>query len=348
MRFAWLLVVALCACSTSSRTGVQRFDEDHLELINGTLLHYRVRGYDRTHPYLVLLHGGPGASALELYPWGEILEHELNVVYLDQRGCGLSQRIQFAGDTPTAAEAEQFTFANLVRDIEGVREKLGAQRWYVLGHSFGGMLGIEYVVAQPSHVAGYVHMAGLISVPMIDEDWLDYAEHAVTETRRLDPSDAARVDDVLVQVAALRAMPQAERHRELGPRVISKLRPEQIRDRVQAANVYDARIDAEVLERYHVSPDAMGAAEPAKGLAVAEQFATRDVIDKLASVRVPTLVLAGAQDPIVPPKRAKFTHQRIAGSTLVIIEKAGHELYKDQLTKTADAVLAFVRAHPLR
>ena len=41
-------------------------------------------------------------------------------------------------------------------------------------------------------------------------------------------------------------------------------------------------------------------------------------------------------------------HERIAGSQLVIVEQAGHELYKDQSTKTADAVLAFVRSHPIR
>jgi proline iminopeptidase len=345
VRFA-LVLGLLCACTSSSRRGAQRFDEDHIEAINGMLLHYRVRGYDRGHPYLVILHGGPGASALEFYPWGEALERELNVVYLDQRGCGLSQRVQFGAATPTVAEAAQFSLANLVRDIEGVRERLGVKRWYVVGHSFGGMLGIEYALTQPTRIAGYIHMAGLISVPMIDEDWLDYAERAVTETRRIDPSDAARVDDVLANVAAVRAMSQEDRDREIGPRVISKLRPEQIRARRQAANTYDARIDAEVLERYHVSPDALSAEEPRKGLAVAEHFATREVVDDLPKVRVPTLVLAGAQDPIVPPKRARFTHERIAGSTLVVLEEASHDLYKDQPTKSADAVLAFVRAHP--
>jgi proline iminopeptidase len=332
------LLVFLIACHAGSVATQARapFDDDHVEAINGTRLHFRVRGVDRSHPYLLILHGGPGGSALEFYPWGALLEREVNVVYLDQRGCGLSQRAQLPADTAS------FSFANLVRDVEGVREKLGIARWYVLGHSFGGMYGVEYVVTHPEHVLGYIHMAGLVSVPMIDEDWLDYAERAVRATRERDPSDGPRVDEVLANVAALRAMPQEQRDRELGTRIVDKLLPEMIHDRFPAANDYDARLDIEVLQRYHVAPEVLHVKEPGAALAEVEHLATRDILGELPRVRVPTLILSGAQDPIVPPKRSQLAHERIAGSQLVLVDQAAHELYKDQPTKTASAVLAFI------
>jgi pimeloyl-ACP methyl ester carboxylesterase len=82
--FCLLLLTALPAFA---------FDEDHHEVINGAMLHFRVRGTDKAHPYLVLLHGGPGFSAHMFYPWGASLEKTLNVVYLDQRGSGESARL---------------------------------------------------------------------------------------------------------------------------------------------------------------------------------------------------------------------------------------------------------------
>ena len=309
----WLLLV-LAACHASP-SPPHAFDEDHIEAINGTRLHYRVRGTDRSHPYLLILHGGPGASSFEFYPWGAQLERELNVVYLDERGCGLSDK----------APDETFTFENLVADVEGVRERIGVPRWYVLGHSFGGMYGVEYVVAHPEHVIGYIHMAGLISVPMIDEDWLAYGERA-------------GLHDI---VSELRALPQNELDEQLGPRLISKLQDQMIHDRFPAANDYDARIDAEVVQRYHVDPQVFSRPEPRRAL----KLATRDVLDKLPRVSRPTLVLGGAQDPLIPPARVQLAHDRIPGSQMLIVEQAGHELYKDQPAKTAASVLAFVHAN---
>ena len=177
------------------------FDEDHNEVINGAKLHFRVRGSDKAHPYLVILHGGPGFSAHMFYPWGASLEKTVNVVYLDQRGSGESARLSVANPmAPAPAEIKGYTVANLVGDIEGVRKALGVKKWYVLGHSWGGMLGLEYVTAHPDHVLGYVHMDGLVSVPRMENAVLDGAARKFAAAH---PKD----DDGLAQVKQLRALP---------------------------------------------------------------------------------------------------------------------------------------------
>ncbi len=341
------LLAALAVLSPLSTSAAPSyFDEDHREQINGTTLHYRVRGWDRNNPYLLILHGGPGSSALEFLPWGTLLEKKLNVVYLDQRGSGLSARVTFkTPGKPTAEEARGFTFEDAVRDIEGVREKLGVDRWFVLGHSFGGMVGVEYVTAYSEHVRGYIHMNGLLSMPMINRDWLDYAERAVTKTAKTATGEEkVRVGEVLRNVRALRAAPPDELNRKIGPMVISKITPERIRDRYQASNVYDGRIDAEVLAKYKITPDALGAPEPGASLDYNEGLAEREVLPLLGDIHSPTLIITAASDPIIPPKRARLMHSQVAGSRLVLIRDAGHEVYKDQPAETAAAILRFTQS----
>ncbi len=339
------LMLGLSASPSYGVKAPRPLDRDYYQAINGTHLHFRVRGRDSRNPYLLLLHGGPGASALEFQPWGRLLEDRLNVVYLDQRGSGLSERVRFKDPRhPTAAETRGFRFSDMVRDIEGVRKSLGIEKWFVLGHSFGGMVGLEYVTAEPGHVLGYIHMDGLISMPMINEDWLDYAERAVKKTAsmRPPPEDRKRIREVLENIAKVRAMSPEDRDRNIGPMVISKIMPEQIRDRFPAANEYDARIDAEVLRHYKITPDKLSAPEPKVAMARNENLARRQVLSLLPKDRVPTLILSGAEDPIIPPKRARMMHRAVRHSRLVVIERAGHEVYKDQPRKSSKAILDFV------
>ena len=160
-----------------------------------------MRGADKANPYLVLLHGGPGFSSHMFYAWGPSLEKSLNVVYLDQRGSGQSARLKVANVMdPQPAEIKDYTIANLVQDIEGVRQFLKVDKWYVLGHSWGGMLGLEYVTAHPDPVLGYVHMDGLVSVPQMQTSLLD---NAAKKFQVATPKD----DAGLAQVAQLRALP---------------------------------------------------------------------------------------------------------------------------------------------
>jgi pimeloyl-ACP methyl ester carboxylesterase len=49
-----------------------------------------------------------------------------------------------------------------------------------------------------------------------------------------------------------------------------------------------------------------------------------DVGERLAGIACPTLVLCGSQDRMTPPKYSRFLKDRIQGSTLEIVEGAGH------------------------
>jgi len=55
-----------------------------------------------------------------------------------------------------------------------------------------------------------------------------------------------------------------------------------------------------------------------------------DISSLLPSIGVPTLVLAGDCDPIVPPDQACLISQLIPGSDLVLIQGAGHVLFAER------------------
>lgn len=320
------------------------FDEDHHEVINGAMLHFRVRGADKANPYLVILHGGPGFSAHMFYPWGPSLERSLNVVYLDQRGCGESARLSFADPmNPKPSEISNYTFSTLDADIEGVRKYLKVDKWFVLGHSFGGMLGVEYVAAHPDHVLGYIHMDGLVSVPQVQTAILDNAAKKFV---------AAKDDADLATVKQLRALPPDNPTRLIGAFGLA-LGPAGLYfagNQPAAFAAFYRQIGAAVAP-YHLPPAAlMPAEEPGAALAVNDQYLTRDDTPLLAKITVPTLIINGRQDGVVTAQSAEAVHAAIKGSQLVLLDACGHFPFFEQPQKTAQAILGFVRgaSHPAR
>jgi len=129
----------------------------HQETINGVRLWYRVagRGPDGAPP-AVFLHGGPGQGSVHFAALaGPAMERRLRMVYLDQRGSGLSER----------PASRAYSMELLVEDLEGVRKALGVPKIAIVGHSFGGTLALEYAAKYPEHVAALVFAAGLWDAP---------------------------------------------------------------------------------------------------------------------------------------------------------------------------------------
>lgn len=67
-----------------------------------------------------------------------------------------------------------------------------------------------------------------------------------------------------------------------------------------------------------------------------------DVVDRLASVPVPALIICGEQDRMTPLERSQYLHEHIAGSELVIVENAGHNVMLEHPQAVAAALSAFL------
>jgi pimeloyl-ACP methyl ester carboxylesterase len=99
----------------------------------------------------------------------------------------------------------------------------------------------------------------------------------------------------------------------------------------------------------HVAEDLrVGSENPQKPHAGRRQWEAMqafDAYDRLPQIRVPTLVLHGTEDLVVPVDNARILAERIHGAELALLEGAGH-VYHSERSEEADVlVLDFTRRH---
>jgi len=69
-----------------------------------------------------------------------------------------------------------------------------------------------------------------------------------------------------------------------------------------------------------------------------------DYLKQLDRIQLPTRIIVGADDPATPPSASEAIHQRIRGSTLIVIDDAAHLSNVEQPDAFNDAVLEFLRS----
>ncbi|MEA2216522.1 MAG: hypothetical protein QOK19_2083 [Solirubrobacteraceae bacterium] len=122
----------------------------------------------RDKPFLVFFEGGPGheppRGTRSSRAWIDRALGEFRVLLLDQRGTGRSTPVgALRGMTPSeqAEYLTHFRADSIVRDAELLREALGADRWSVLGQSFGGLCVTAYLSIAPDGLKEALITAGL-------------------------------------------------------------------------------------------------------------------------------------------------------------------------------------------
>jgi len=335
-----LLLAAVCLPAFA-------FDEDHRAPINGTTLHFRVRGANKANPYLLILHGGPGVSAHMFYTWGASLEHNVNVVYLDQRGCGQSAHLSITSTAASTDDAvKDYTIANLVKDIEGVREFLKLDRWFVLGHAWGAMLGVEYAVSHPERVSGFVVMDGLISQPRSQDSIIDALQaHYEKQRESSDRTKKSEANSKLYTIQELRQTPASLGRMNLVSEMAGLLFADlYFAHPSNAAAIEQAMVNA--CKQYRVPEPDLFAGEPIVALQTTERYASKDDTSLLKSITSPTMIINGRQDVVIPPVSAQIIKSGIKGSQLVLLDDCGHYPFIEQPARAASAILDFVNQHP--
>ncbi len=124
---------------------------------------------------LLLLNGGPGAT----HEYFECFENFLpaagiEFIYYDQLGCGNS-------DNPN--DTSLWDLARYVEELEQVRKALGLHQGncYLLGHSWGGILAMEYALKYQANIKGLIVSNMMSSCP----DYGKYADEVLA--KQMDP-----------------------------------------------------------------------------------------------------------------------------------------------------------------
>ncbi len=177
----------------NSIASIEKYD------LNGEEQYVILRGRDQSNPVVLFLHGGPGSPEYPaFYEYNRALEDDLTFAHWEQRGSGLSYN--------TDVDMSKVTLSQMVADGISLSEKLverfGKQKIYLLGHSWGTMLGMHMIKERPDLFHAFFAV-GQVSNQRLGEqisyDWVldraqaDGNEKAVEELSMLDPVMA--VDD---------------------------------------------------------------------------------------------------------------------------------------------------------
>ncbi|MFD0265447.1 proline iminopeptidase-family hydrolase [Streptomyces sp. NPDC127106] len=115
----------------------------------------------RGRPPLLVLHGGPGVPHGYLTDLDDMTSFGRTVVYYDQAGCGRSDPL----DDPA-----EWTPDTFVEEVGAVRDGIGLDRVHLFGHSWGGMLALEYALRRPPGLASLTLAGTSASVPLLGSE----------------------------------------------------------------------------------------------------------------------------------------------------------------------------------
>jgi pimeloyl-ACP methyl ester carboxylesterase len=133
--------------------------------ISGQDLALMVRGRSVDNPVLLFLAGGPGGSELgAMRRHSEALEDDFVVVTLDQRGTGKS----FPALAPTSTLTLDHAVADAIEVAEHLRERFGQEKVYLVGQSWGSLLGVLVAQERPDLVHAFVGVGQMVSPSATD------------------------------------------------------------------------------------------------------------------------------------------------------------------------------------
>lgn len=268
--------------------------------VNGVQLFFDVDGAKfvpdgpvmRERPTLLLLHGGPGFDHSGFKPAFAQFTDIAQVVYIDHRGNGRSDR----------GPREQWTLAQWGDDIFEFCRALGIDKPIVMGQSFGGFVAMAYATRHPEHPAKLI-----------------LSSTAATMRRRTERSIAMFAQKGGPDVAAMarHVLTVGFDSRELVGRW---------RDEVM--QLYNTRpvSDTDAAARTVVNLDVLMQFSGPGG----EIFAF-DFLADLAKIRCPTLVIGGDEDPMTPIESQADIAAAIAPQWVRFerFARAGHGAFRD-------------------
>lgn len=256
---------------------------------------------------LLLMHGGPGADLYSMMSFKPCSD-QFTLVFYDHRCNGRSE----------GADVSSLTWENLTADADALREKLGFEKWVVLGHSFGGNVALEYALRYPDRLSHLV----LVDTGG-DSRWAQENASLVLEKRGFSPEIVSLARRFLNgQIEPNEMMPDLMK---LGKAYTYQVSPKQIPHLIQLGIMTKLRPEAIIYGASHF-------------------LKNWTVMNRLNEINVPTLIMAGREDFIFPPEHQEELATGIPNSRLVIIDSTGHNVQDEQQGEAIRVLRDFLSA----
>ncbi len=268
---------------------------------------YKKTGTGTATP-VILVHGGPGFSSFYLKTL-EAIGDDRPVVRYDQLGGGKADRL---------TDTSKMTIAHFVNELDSLRRTLGYDKFHLVGHSWGTILGFEYYKAHPEHVASLTLASAALDIPT----WERNARRLVTTL-----SDSAQ--------KAIRTR-EAEKKFD-APDYLSAIN--EFYGKYVWRHPVEADLDSTMKTANQTIYNYMqGPSE----FTITGTLKTYDVTSQLKTIRVPTLYTVGEFDEADPPTIKHFA-SLTPGAKVEVIPGSGHITTWDNPTAMTAVVRAFLR-----
>ncbi len=300
-----------------------------------------IHGNGSEKVFLIILHGGPGGNGLS-YRLNTIrteIEKNNAVVYFDQRGSGNSQGNYSGKDISVDIMAEDvLALAKVIKTKYGDDSKL-----FLLGHSWGGTLGPAVLLKKQEDFLGWINVDGshdpkgeynayqaslnkMANEQIALENSVDYWEGILDLVQNTDPNynfnDYSKLNN---------ASGKGE-------------------DKLAADNVInESKFDLSLESLFNNGIRAFWNKIITSHLLINKRGVYEKVsfTDQLAEITIPSLVLFGKYDLVVPTVIAQEAFDNL-GSTdkeIFIFEKSGHVPMATEPDLFADKVIEFINQH---
>lgn len=311
-------------------------DQQRLVEIGGIKQYISVRGRDRTNPAILVLHGGPGFPELPLAWWNtRDLEEYFTVVHWDQRGSGKTYLTNDPDRVAPTMNARYF-ISDTAEVVDWIRSELGQEKIFLLGHSWGSYIGLEYALRAPSRLHAYIGVGQATNTPESERRGYAYAmeqalrtgnQKAVSELRSIvpyaAPGEKIPLEDIMIQ----------RRWSDWFGGVMAYRRSQTN----GIANILTPDYSMKDAERIY------------EGNGYSQEFLFGEVIDMdmshVTKIECPIVLLEGRHDRTVNSQVAFEWFQKLEAPSkqFVWFEHSGHEVMSEEPGKVLVSLLRFAR-----
>jgi pimeloyl-ACP methyl ester carboxylesterase len=284
---------------------------------NGITIEYGTLGAENGEPLLLIMGLGAQMTRWPDALCGQLVRHGFRVIRFDNRDVGLSTHCKDAG-VPDAREVLKakaagqtpdvpYTLDDMAADAVAVLDGVGVEKAHIVGASMGGMIAQLVAADYPDRVLSLTSIFSTTGNPDLPPATPEAL--AVITTPAPHPSDEEAFVAHSIKNARVIGSPAY-------PLDEAYLRERAVTD---AARAYDPA---------------------ASGRQYAAVLANGDRRPKLAKITAPTVVLHGADDPLVPVTGGRDTAANIQGAELRVVPGMGHDLPVPLYDKVVDAIIS--------
>lgn len=287
---------------------------------NGITIEYESLGDPLAPPILLIMGLG-----MQLVAWPDgfcqgLIDRGFRVIRFDNRDSGLSSKIRVRRHPKLVAALAAawlrlpvrapYTLDAMAADAVGLLDALAVPRAHIVGLSMGGMIAQILAATYPQRALSLTSIMSSSGSRKVSQPRPEAKRALLSKPR--DPRDPESVVDHLVGVFGVIGSPAFPTDR-------AALREQVTRN----------------MRRGH-HPAGM----TRQLVAI---IASGDRRKLLTKITVPTLVIHGAADPLVPVEAGRDTARHIAGAKLMVIEGMGHDLAPGLVPILVDAIAAHCR-----